>query len=536
MEHPDQKEAYDVGTNLLTSEKIAEQKSNTKKTCRRIGIFFFCGIFNIILGILSIRYNYVELIMKERIRMRPGLPPLEWWRNPPINLYVSVTLFNFTNSKEFLSGEDTKLKLEEVGPIIYAETVTQKDIVWHENSTMSFSTHRSVRFLPELNEPGILNKTIITINPTVLGMAAYLHDSNFVQKFAFRMMIAEDTVFMNNSVYNILWNGTSPTLKKISNSILGLLLPRDNSGILYNTYYPKTSRYNVKIGTDNGFRNFFKINTFNGHRKIPGFDLEKRKTCPIWLENATEGGNLPPYLTKDQTIKAWREDICTTVEFKYQKEMKWKNFNAYKYVIPSNSFNRLKNASLDCHKGKPGLELPDGLIDSTVCSFDVPSALSFPHYYGGSDFWKAHLEGLKPDKEKHGSYSIIEPTTGFPLEEYARIQSNLVVPNLQGFPADVEKFSGMIIPVFWAEYSMLEFPPFMVFLAEIFVLYTPTIQIIMIVLLLSMGAGFTYFGIIYSLTFWNIDAKSPRKIVFINTNPFKAKPNQTTTNRAVNQS
>lgn len=59
---------------------------------------------------------------------------------------------------------------------------------------------------------------------------------------------------------------------------------------------------------------------------------------------------------------------------------------------------------------------------------------------------------MEPDKDKHGSYAIIEPITGFPLEEVARVQSNLIIPNLQGYTADIERFSNMILPGFWVEY------------------------------------------------------------------------------------
>jgi scavenger receptor class B, member 1 len=33
--------------------------------------------------------------------------------------YISVYLFNVTNPEQFLSGEDDKLKVEEIGPFTY---------------------------------------------------------------------------------------------------------------------------------------------------------------------------------------------------------------------------------------------------------------------------------------------------------------------------------------------------------------------------------------------------------------------------------
>lgn len=48
-----------------------------------------------------------------------GLPPFDWWFYPPDEVLLKVYIFNVTNSEEFLTGVDSKLKLNEVGPIIY---------------------------------------------------------------------------------------------------------------------------------------------------------------------------------------------------------------------------------------------------------------------------------------------------------------------------------------------------------------------------------------------------------------------------------
>lgn len=528
METQTERENAEANKNLLTSEQVQKDslesnalRNKQKKPLLRVAVFLCCGIFNTILGALSIHYNFVELIMEERIRMRPGLPPYELWRNPPVSVLISVTLYNVTNAIEFLDGIDDRLKLQEVGPIVFAETMHQKDIVHHyENSTMSFTTERSVKYLPEQNDPGILNKSMIVVNPTLLGLAAYLHDSNFLQKFAFRMISSNDDVFLRRTVYEILWNNTSPMLERLSTSILSVLLPRNNSGIMYNAYFPKVSRYNVRVGVKYGFKEFFKMNSFNGQPTIPGFEGETRVTCPVWLTNARDGANLPPYMTKDTVLTVWREDVCTTVDFFFEKEINWRNLRAYKYAPPASSFNRLANRSLDCHSGHGEIPLPNGIIDSSMCSFDVPTAISFPHYYGSDGFYTQYVEGMEPDKDKHGSYAIIEPITGFPLEEVARVQSNLIIPNLQGYTADIERFSNMILPGFWVEYSMKQLPPNMIFMTKMIVIYTPIIQIVLTILAFTLAIGFLYFGIIY---FLQIDPKSPRKILITKMNPFRVK-------------
>lgn len=78
---------------------------------------------------------------------------------------------------------------------------------------------------------------------------------------------------------------------------------------------------------------------------------------------------------------------------------------------------------------------------------------SHPHFYGRRPSRVAdRIEGLHPTKEEHGSYIIVEPTTGIPIDQCARSQSNVITPKFRGFAHDIEIFYDMAIPTFWAEY------------------------------------------------------------------------------------
>jgi len=48
-----------------------------------------------------------------------GLPAYEWWKNPPDEVLLRVYLFNVTNSERFENGLDSKLELNEIGPIVF---------------------------------------------------------------------------------------------------------------------------------------------------------------------------------------------------------------------------------------------------------------------------------------------------------------------------------------------------------------------------------------------------------------------------------
>lgn len=86
-----------------------------------------------------------------------------------------------------------------------------------------------------------------------------------------------------------------------------------------------------------------------------------------------------------------------------------------------------------------------------MCVTDQPIVASFPHFYGRSGDFVDKLEGLRPDADKHTSYTIIEPVLGVPLNQRAVSQSNIVTRNLKSFKSDIAMFSDMVLPMFWME-------------------------------------------------------------------------------------
>lgn len=66
-------------------------------------------------------------------------------------------------------------------------------------------------------------------------------------------------------------------------------------------------------------------------------------------------------------------------------------------------------------------------------------------------FWIFKQSGLEPTEEKHKSKIFAEPTLGVGVRQFARSQVNVNVKDLTGFPHIFQRFSNMVIPIFWAE-------------------------------------------------------------------------------------
>lgn len=126
-------------------------------------------MLSLTLGILTIEFPLYDLVLTERTKMPPGLPGFDIWVKPEPEVRLSVYIFAIENAEAFLNGTDTKIKLKEIGPIIYKENLSHEDVAFFKNnSTMSYTAVRNAEFLPNANLPGILNETITVPNFAIL--------------------------------------------------------------------------------------------------------------------------------------------------------------------------------------------------------------------------------------------------------------------------------------------------------------------------------------------------------------------------------
>lgn len=145
--------------------------------------------------------------------MKPYYPDFIWWKNPEPEILLNVYLFNITNREDFIAGKDAKLKLQEIGPIVFQELAENSDIVWHEeNSTMSYTVTRRLVFKESANIEGILNQTIFAPN-MALSAASYVSNSFFLRHSLNVLLLSYSTPpVVSATIYNYLFNLTDPVL------------------------------------------------------------------------------------------------------------------------------------------------------------------------------------------------------------------------------------------------------------------------------------------------------------------------------------
>lgn len=123
--------------------------------------------------------------------MQPGLPPYEEWVIPSPEVRLSVYIFSVDNPDAFLNGTDEKLRLIEIGPIVYREHLHHKNVQFHQNSTLSYTAARHLEFLEDQNEPGILDRVILVPNFVLLVIVSFLFFHELISNFSVEKFLTE---------------------------------------------------------------------------------------------------------------------------------------------------------------------------------------------------------------------------------------------------------------------------------------------------------------------------------------------------------
>ncbi|XP_068081088.1 scavenger receptor class B member 1 isoform X2 [Anabrus simplex] len=458
-----------------------------------LGVIFLIvgGILNMFFGIVTFIWTPFDVLMNERLKMVPGLPPFDWWKTPPDEVFLRVYVFNVTNGPQFLNGTDEKLKFEEIGPFVFLEKLQHDNVTFNDNSTMTYTATRTAIFRPELTNVD-LNATLILPNLAVLGISSYLENSPFFAKIGFKFLLRrlDSKPFTNITVYNYFWNYTDPLLHT-ARKLAPFLVPVSNMGILNRIYSDFRDEVTVYIGPQNG-RRFFNMDRFHGS---PRFGYWSDERCDA-VQGATEGVSYPQFLTRNDSLLYFRKTICRITPIYYVGDVVKEGMDAFRFELPDDIYDRYEDPEGDCFAGEYSEPLPSGLSDLSPCYYGFPIAASNPHFLYGDPSLIDNIEGMKPERSKHISFAEVEPTTGVPMESCARSQSNLVLTKLTGLPRSIEKFSGLVLPMFWAEYHQMSLPPYIYYLIYFTVMILPDLQAWMSVLMLIGGGGMLTAGTI----------------------------------------
>nr|UEN71287.1 sensory neuron membrane protein 2 [Gregopimpla kuwanae] len=218
------------------------------------------------------------------------------------------------------------------------------------------------------------------------------------------------------------------------------------------------------------------------------------------IQGATEGELFPTHLNKNAVFRVFRKAFCRAFPIEFKKEVVTESgLLGYQYSLTDDFLDQPDtNPENECYCRKMDKCLKKGLSDLTPCYYNIPAAVSLPHFLDADPSLLEDVEGLHPDEEKHRTKVIIQPDIGIPLHVNSRLQTNLVMAHTTYNPK-VKPFNDLTIPLFWTDLYIPRMPSDLMYLIKLLLNVAPVVQTVTIVILAITGVTTFLLSLIGSL-------------------------------------
>lgn len=411
----------------------------------------------VLLGIIIAIFfmTWFNLILHHQLVLRRGSQIFELWSKPPVHPIYKVYIFNVTNADEFLNN-GSKPIVNEVGPYVYHETWEKKNLQFHDNGTVTFNQEKIYIFNEEMSVGPEDDVVVVPNIPMLSATSQSKHAARFLRlAMASILDILKIKPFVEVSVGQLLWGYEDPLLKLAKDVVpKEQKLPYEEFGLMYKKN--GTSKDNVTLFTGKGdITKFGLINNVNGISKLAHWTTDK---CNSLM--GSDGSIFPPHITKNTTLYLYDKDLCRLLPLKFMKEVEGPNdVPAYRFSPALNVFGTPdENPENKCFYPHGPPYTPSGFFNVSLCQFDSPILLSFPHFYLADDTYRTALEGISPPNEtEHNFYMDVQPLMGSALSAKARLQINLAVSQVVDIK-QVATFPDIIFPIIWFEEGISGLP------------------------------------------------------------------------------
>ncbi|XP_075988799.1 scavenger receptor class B member 1-like isoform X2 [Anticarsia gemmatalis] len=422
----------------------------------RLFVLLMLGFFALSSGCFILFLKPYDFFFSQKAVLSDGGEIFEMWRKPEVELYLKVYLFNVTNAEEYMAGTDDKVKVKEVGPYVYRESLEHKITKFNDNNTLSAVPVHPLSWVEELSEGNQENDTLYLVNIALLSIANVASSKDAFTRFGLNNVISftNSQPFVQMTAREFMM-GYKSELMTLGNTFLPGWIYFDKLGLIDRMYDFDGDYETVFTGAED-VRNSGLIDTYRGSTDLPQWT---GKHCSN-VQYASDGTKFRGAVSKNESILFYRKSLCRAAPLIPVDEGVKSGLRGYKYTFPENMLDNgevIKENECFCRNGKC---LPNGLIDVTDCYYGFPIALSYPHFWKADDIVSSKVEGLTPDPEKHETAFWIEPQSGLPLEVSSKFQINMALGDISSM-RNVDKFSNMYLPLLWFDIKMYSLPPSM---------------------------------------------------------------------------
>lgn len=477
-------------------------------------------------AILIVVLNPVQMVADYKLTMYEGSFLYKLWQKPPLDVFIKVFMFNVTNYERFVRGLDAKLKLEEIGPYVYQEFLEHHNATFNANDTLSYNPLRRVKFIREQSVGDPNTDMIVSPNIPYMGITAAASSISIFMAFAVRTLVRQfdAKVMLKVSVHEYLWGYEDPLVNiasKLVPSVINFqkfgLLDRmfDEGSNLVTINLPQKAGSQVlrrdangdnedDVATkladfrdeDYGFDNFkptardFSIDNWNGLKGLKhwGYNEGSSNTACNTLQGSFDGTLFPKNMSQGDTFRVYRKAFCRTLPVIYSHPGSLDGVDAYFFKLAEYAFDtNASDAQTACFCQEKKC-LQKGLGKITPCYYNIPSAISFPHFFNADPNLSRKIEGMKPDIKKHGTEIVIQPQLGVPMRVYTRFQVNLLMGDIS-FNSEMSVFKNMVLPIFWLEIGVEKLTPDLILLLQLLFNICPYVQMGFAILMGAAGVA-----------------------------------------------
>lgn len=167
------------------------------------------------------------------LSIREGSYAFNLFKAPPLDVFISVYVWNITNGHRFLAGLDKKLNVVEVGPYVYKEILENRNTTFNPNGTLTYIPQRTTKFIRE-KSVGDPNEDIITaLNVPMLGLSTLASDLSFFAAIAVSTLVktTSSEPLLNLTVNDFLW-GYDDSLISLASNVVPSIIPFKKFGLL----------------------------------------------------------------------------------------------------------------------------------------------------------------------------------------------------------------------------------------------------------------------------------------------------------------
>lgn len=321
-------------------------------------------------------------------------------------LFFDIYIFNWTNPND-INNNSTKPILKQLGPYRFREQPDKYNITFNGSTSVRYRKLSHYYFDTE-GSVGSLDDIVNTVDMVAIGVAKTAENFSGFKLIGTNAVLGSHSIHVTKKVREILFEGYYDSLLTVGKlfdssranfDTVGFFIKRNGSDELGGSYEVHTG-----VGDMSKFDQVLK---FNDLTEFPFNHGECRKL------KGSAGEFFPPETPTDRPLYLFTPDMCRSFPYDYEKDVNLHEIHGNRFAA---GLRAIDNGTYYAENQCYSQGMPSGVMNISVCNFDQPMFISYPHFYLADPTFLSAIEGLSPNKEKHQSYITLEPKTGITLE------------------------------------------------------------------------------------------------------------------------